>query len=347
MLSRMRNSLLAVAALLAAVSFVAVPVSAQSMAATLSGTVKDPADASIPGAKITLANRATHESRVLMTNETGLFVAPDVDPGTYDLSVEKQGFKLLTKTGITVTPQGRLSLGELTLQIGSSTDTVTVTADAGQLQLQADSGERSANVTNTQLRDLALNGRNIHDLAKLIPGVAQPGGANEVSNLSAISSYSINGNRVTMKDMSIDGSSITRTDQQAQQVTINPDAVGEVKVLTSNYQAEYGKAGGGIVTVTTKGGGQDFHVDGRYFRRHDSMNANSFFNNVNGRTRSLYRYNYYGFDLSGPIYLPKALGGFNQSRNKLFFFYNEEWYKQLTPQASANNVEMPTAAERN
>ena len=344
MLSRMRNSLMAAVALVAAVSFAAAPASAQSMAATLSGTVKDPTDAAIPGAKITLTNRATHESRSLLTNETGLFVAPDVDPGTYDISVEKQGFKVLSKTGISVTPQGRLSLGELTLQIGSSTDTVTVTADAGQLQLQADSGERSADVTNTQLRDLALNGRNIHDLAKLIPGVAQPGGANEVSNLSAIGSYSINGNRVTMKDMSIDGSSVTRTDQQAQQVTINPDAVGEVKVLTSNYQAEYGKAGGGIVTVTTKGGGRDFHVDARWFHRHDSLNANSYFNNLSSRPRALYRYNYYGFDVSGPIYIPKL---FNRSKSKLFFFYNEEWYKQLVPQASAQNVEMPTALERN
>ena len=198
---------------------------------------------------------------------------------------------------------------------------------------------------NTQLRDLALNGRNIHDLAKLIPGVAQPGGANEVSNLSAIGSYSINGNRVTMKDMSIDGSSVTRTDQQAQQVTINPDAVGEVKVLTSNYQAEYGKAGGGIVTVTTKGGGRDFHVDARWFHRHDSLNANSYFNNLSGRPRALYRYNYYGFDVSGPVYIPKS--AFNRSKSKLFFFYNEEWYKQLMPQASAQNVEMPTALERN
>src|SRR5450631_3339406 len=111
MLSRMRNSLLAAATVLAAIMFLAAPVSAQSMAATLSGTVKDPADASIPGAKITLTNRATHESRTLMTNETGLFVAPDVDAGTYDLSVEKQGFKLLSKTDISVTPQGRLSLG--------------------------------------------------------------------------------------------------------------------------------------------------------------------------------------------------------------------------------------------
>jgi hypothetical protein len=117
-------------------------------------------------------------------------------------------------------------------------------------------------------------------------------------------------------------------------------------VLTSNYQAEYGKARGGIVTVTTKGGGQDFHADARWFHRNDSLNANSFFSNVAGRPRSHYRYNYYGFDVSGPVYLPKRLGGFNQSKTKLFFFYNEEWYNQLTPQASANNIEVPTALER-
>jgi len=344
MLSRINIAL--ATALVAVLSFMASPAAAQSTAATLSGTVKDPSGASVPAAKVDLINTKTHESRTFQTNDGGLFVAPDVNEGTYDVSIEKAGFKKTTRTGIPVSPQDRLSLGEIVLQVGAPTDSVTVTADAGQLQLQADSGERSEAVTGTQLRDLALNGRNIHDLAKLIPGVSQPGGANEVSNLSAIGSYQINGSRVTMKDMSIDGSSITRSDQQAQQVTINPDAVGEIKILTSNYQAEYGKAAGGIVTVTTKGGGQDFHVDARYFRRHDSMNANSYFNNLQGHPRSLYRYNYYGFDVSGPIYLPKFLGGFNQSKTKLFFFYNEEWYKQLTPQASANNIEVPTAAER-
>jgi hypothetical protein len=343
----MRSVLPLIVAIFTAFTFVPARASAQSVAATLSGTITDPSGATVPEAKITLTNRATKVSRTVLSNESGLFVLPDVDQGMYDLSVEKAGFKKLTNTGVAVNPQDRLSLGELVLQVGAPTDTVTVAADAGQMQLQADSGERSEAVTGQQLRDLALNGRNIHDLAKLIPGVAQPGGANEVSNLSAIGSYQINGARVTMKDMTVDGSSITRSDQQAQQVTINPDAVGEVKILTSNYQAEYGKAAGGIVTVTTKGGGQDFHVDARWFHRHDSLNANSFFNNAQGHPRSLYRYNYYGFDVSGPIFLPQKLGGFNRTRTKLFFFYNEEWYKQLTPQASANNVEMPTAAERN
>jgi hypothetical protein len=342
--SRTRTTSPLTAAILLGLSCLCGRAAPQSTAATVSGTVKDSTGASVPQAKVDLFNAATRQVRTVQTNDAGLFVAPDVEQGVYDVSVEKAGFKKLTRAGVPVDPQERLSLGEMVLEVGSPSETVTVTADAGALQLQADSGERSADVTGTQLRDLALNGRNIHDLAKLIPGVAQPGGANEVSNLSAIGSYSINGARVTMKDMSIDGSSITRTDQQAQQVTINPDAVGEIQILTSNYQAEYGKAAGGIVTVTTKGGSRDFHVDLRWFHRHDSLNADSYFNNLAGRPRALYRYNYYGFDVSGPIYIPKL---FNRNKNKLYFFYNEEWYKQLTPQASANNVEMPTALERN
>ncbi len=344
MLSRIRAILPLAIVIFAALSPLAGRLPAQSMAATISGTVKDQSGASVPDAKVDFTNRATNQIRSVQTNESGLFVLPDIEEGAYDVSVGKAGFKKLIRAGIAVNPQDRLSLGEMILQVGAPTDSVTITADPAQLQLQADSGERSAALTGNQLRDIALNGRNIHDLAKIIPGVAQPGGANEVSNLSAIGSYSINGTRVTMKDMSIDGSSVTRTDQQAQQITINPDAVSEVKILTSNYQAEFGKAGGGIVTVTTKGGSQDFHADARWFHRNDSLNANSYFNNLAAHPRALYRYNYYGFDVSGPIYLPKWLGGFNRSRNKLFFFYNEEWYNQLTPQASAINVEMPTVS---
>jgi len=190
-------------ALILALSFMAGPAPAQSIAATVSGTVNDTSGAVVPNAKVDLTNASTHQTRTLRTDESGLFVAPDVAEGFYSITVGKEGFTKLIRDGIAVSPQDRLSLGELTLQVGSSSTVVTVNADAGQLELQADSGERSEVVTGTQLRDLALNGRNIHDLAKLIPGVAQPGGANEVSNLSAIGSYSINGNRVTMKDMSM------------------------------------------------------------------------------------------------------------------------------------------------
>jgi len=260
MLSRMRNSLLMAMIAASAFLFVAGRAYAQSTSATVSGTVKDPSGASVPSAKVTITNQATKGARTVDTNEAGIFVVPDIEQGVYDVSIEKAGFKKLIRSGVAVDPQDRLGLGDLTLQVGAPTDTITVVEDAGQLEMQTQSGERSEAVTNLQLRDIALNGRNINDLAKLVPGVAMPGGAAEISNLSAIGNYQINGMRVTMKDMSVDGSSITRTDQQAQQVTINPDAVGEINILTSNYQAEYGKAAGGIVTITTKNGTQDFQL---------------------------------------------------------------------------------------
>src|SRR5271165_3978756 len=124
MLSRMRSILPLVVAIFVAFAFVAARASAQSVAATLSGTITDPSGATVPEAKITLTNRATKVSRTVLSNESGLFVLPDVDQGMYDLSVEKPGFKKLTNTGVAVNPQDRLSFGELVLQVGAPTDTV-------------------------------------------------------------------------------------------------------------------------------------------------------------------------------------------------------------------------------
>ena len=132
-------------------------------------------------------------------------------------------------------------------------------------------------------------------------------------------------------------------------MTVNPDAVQEVKILTSNYQAEYGRAGGGFVQITTRSGTNEFHGTGRYFRRHDSLNANSYFNNADNRPRHIYRYNFYGYDISGPVFLPRfGQGGpvFWDGRKKLFFFFGQEYYRQLVPEA-ARNIRVPTEAERN
>jgi len=123
-------------------------------------------------------------------------------------------------------------------------------------------------------------------------------------------------------------------------VTINPDAVAEVRVLTSNYQAEYGRAGGGFVQTTTRSGTNQYHASARYFRRHDSLNGNNFFNNVSGRPRNIYRYNFYGYDLGGPA---PVLG--EKGNRKLFFFWSQEFYRQLVPEV-ARNIQVPTLPER-
>ena len=128
-------------------------------------------------------------------------------------------------------------------------------------------------------------------------------------------------------------------------VSVNPDALEEVKVLTSNYQAEYGRSGGGFIALTTRGGTSELRGGVRYFRRHDSLNANTFFNNARGGSdtgfpRPLYRFNYYGWDLGGPV---PFVG--TKADPKLFFFA-QEYYDQLVPQTASVNIRVPTAAEK-
>src|SRR5581483_8160870 len=212
-----------------------------------------------------------------------------------------------------------------------------VIADAGQLQLQSNSGERSDLITDKQLNDVAMNGRMVLDYMKLIPGVisAFDGSA---STTYGIGAFNINGTRANEHEMTVDGASNVDTgDNATMHVTVNPDAIAEVKVLTSNYQAEYGKAAGGQVAVITKGGTNEFHGDARFFHRNEGMNANNWFaDSTNPVTpKALYRYNYFGYQLGGPI-----------KKNKLFFFWSQEYYRQLIPVAGLDEFRTPTALER-
>ena len=219
----------------------------------------------------------------------------------------------------------------------------------GQIQIQADSGERSDIVTNRDIRDIALNGQNIVDMMKFIPGVnvsaLVANAASTVTNITG--SFQVNGTRSLEHEYTLDGiTNLNLGNNTGALVSVNPDALEEVKVLTSNYQAEYGRSGGGVIALTTRGGTNEYHGGARYFRRHDSMNANSYFNDLRGGqgtySRPLYRYNFYGWDFGGPVYIPHVVNG----KNKLFFFASQEYYSQLVPQASSMNILVPTAAER-
>jgi carboxypeptidase family protein/TonB-dependent receptor-like protein len=312
--------------------------SAQVTSGSISGTVQDPTGAAIPGAAVKLNNPATGVQRAVFTNVAGVFIAPNLPPGAYTITVEAKGFKTLVKTDIFLSATDRLNSGIFTLEVGGTTDTITVTADSGQLQLQANSGERSDLITSKQLDNLALNGRNIIDLVKVIPGVVSDFDGS-VSNRGGLDSFNINGTRSNQHQFTIDGSSNVDTGNNgALHVTLNPDAIAEVKILTSNYQAEYGKAGGGQLVVVTKSGTKDFHGGARWFHRNESMNANNWFRNSLGvdqntgaqvAPRPLYRYNYAGYQLGGPVILPGT--NFNKNRDKLFFFFSQEFYRQLIP----------------
>jgi hypothetical protein len=316
---------------------------------SITGTIKDSAGGVIPGAAVAVVDQATALRQVTTTNAEGNFVFPQLPAGTYNITAEAKGFKKSENKDVVLSVATRVSLGDLVLQVGSITDTITVEANPGTIQVQADSGERSDILTNRDLRDIQLNGQNVVDMMKFIPGVnvsaLVANAASTVTNITG--SFQVNGTRSLEHEYTLDGiTNLNLGNNTGALVSVNPDALEEVKVLTSNYQAEYGRSGGGVIALTTRGGSNEYHGGASYFRRHDSMNADSYFNDLRGGqgtyARPLYRYNFYGWDFGGPVYIPHVVKG----KNKLFFFASQEYYSQLVPQASSMNILVPTAAER-
>jgi hypothetical protein len=328
----------------------------QSTSGSITGTVKDGAGAPVSGANVLVTNPATNLTRKVTTNSAGVFTAPQLPPGNYTIAVEKDGFKKLEKTNIALSAIDLVNAGDFTLDVGAVTDTVTVSADAAQIQIQSQTGERSGLVTGTQIKDLSLNGRNYQDFLRTLPGVitGTVTGSQTSSSTGRLGDYSVNGTRGNQKELTVDGSSNIDTGNNVDtHASLNPDAIAEVKVLTSNFQAEYGRAGGAFISVVSKSGTKEFHGGGRYFYRNEGLNANNFFRNAqqtdafrnDGKSaRPFYRYTNVGYDIGGPVYLPFL--GFNKSKDKLFFYWNQEWYEQLVPEG-VRNIRVPTQAERN
>ncbi len=315
---------------------------AQITSGTISGSVKDPSGAAVENAAVTATDADKGVTRTTTTGAAGEFVFANMPPGRYTITVELTGFKKLEKSDIILNVADRVNAGEFDLQLGSLTDSVTVTADVGQIQMQTNSGERSDLISDKQLEDVAMNGRNVLDYMKLIPGVVS-GFDGAVSGTGGLDAMNINGTRANEHEFTIDGASNVDTGNNGgTHVTINPDAIAEVKVLTSNYQAEFGKAAGGQIAIVTKGGTNDWHGNARFFHRNEGLNANEYFNKANQLASStphndpqLYRYNYFGYQVGGPVL-----------KNKLFFFWNQEYYRQFVPISGTTQFYTPTALER-
>jgi hypothetical protein len=326
----------------------ATSLTAQVTSGTIFGTVKDSTGAFIKDAKVTISSSSIGVTRTTQSAGDGAFAVPNLPPATYSIVVEYQGFKKLSTDGIVLSAADKLNAGDFVLQVGASTESVTVSADAGQLQLQSSSGERSDVITARQLNDVAMNGRNVLDYMKLIPGVVSQSGLPDLhvsSNIGQLGNFSINGTRQNEHEYTVDGASNVDTGNNGgTHVTINTDAIQELKVLTSNYQAEFGKAAGGQLSVTTKSGTNEWHGNVRFFHRHEGFNANEYFNKKNQLSGGLpnqpllYRYNDVGYQLGGPII-----------KNKLFVFWSQEFYRQFVPMTGANTSSQfytPTLLER-
>lgn len=319
-----------------------VPANSQTVTGSVSGSVRDTSGSAIPNTQLKLVNVATAIERVGETNAQGDFVFTGVDPGEYRITVAKPGFKSLERGGVFLSAEEHLAVGNLVLELGVVTEQVTVTAQGTPVQTA--SGEKSGDLDNAQVDKLLVQGRNVTSLIGLVPGVVDPAvNQPDTPIYSGASSFSVMGNRTNDNDMSIDGVAINQYGGAANTLLpIGMDSVAEVKVLTSNYQPEYGRLAGSNTQIVTKSGTRDFHGGVSYFKRNEEFNANNFFNNRNGVPLARYRYNTWTYNIGGPIYIP---GKLNRDRNKLFFFWGHEYWPQTNP-ATLATITVPTALER-
>jgi hypothetical protein len=312
---------------------------AQSSSGVISGRVLDSSGLGVANAPVTLMNPLTAAIWSETTAATGEFTFTGLQPGTYNLQVKAPGFKTLEKTGLALSASERLSAGTLVPEIGSTSESIEVKSDV--TPVQTTSSERSALLDTRQVNLLMTKGRDLMGLLVVMPGVVNDSeGGDRLGVFKSPSS--ISGTRGAYGGMNIDGISGNTRSGDNMDTPMNIDAVAEVKVLSSNYQAEYGKAAGGIINIVTKGGSQQFHGLAYFYNRNEAYNANNFFNNMQGLQRPRYRYNTFGSNLGGPIFIP---GKFNRDRHKLFFFFSQEYIPVETPNGPRNYT-VPTALER-
>lgn len=323
--------------LLPAFALLLARLSGQTVSGSVTGLVVDPSGAAVPDAVIQLINQKTGEPRSVRAFGAGEFTFSAVQPGEYTIRVSHPGFRSLEIKNNVLTAATRLDLGELKLDVGTATESVSVTAQASQVQTGG--SENSALLTAKQLELIGTRGRDVTSLLRLLPGVAQgaeaetPGGPGYGNTLP-----NIMGRPANWSTASIDG--LTGNDLGGAQFFSAPnmDSVGEVKVLLNSYQAEHGGNGGAIINMVTKSGTNQFHGTAYWYKRHEMFNANNFFNNSLGISKPRYRYTTVGATLGGPIPIPKL-------KDRLFFFYAVENWRIQNPVALLQRT-MPLAEER-
>ena len=298
------------------------PAFAQITTGTVAGTVKDEQGLAVPGASVTLVSeaRGTRMAPVI-TSGTGDFVITSVTADTYVLEITLEGFRDVRRPGIIVSGGDRVTLGVLPLTVGSTSETVTVTAETPLIQSQ--SGERSYSISTEAVQAIAVNGRAYNNLTALAPGVV---------------AGTVNGLRVNQNTLQIDGITSVDTGNNGNGVTLTVDAVQEVRVLTTSYQAEYGRSAGAQISAVTKSGSQQFRGSVYADRRKDDLNANTWLNNARGLPKQKINQSDQGYTIGGPVGRPN-------SGSRFFFFLNQEFQQVLT----ANNetrVRVPTTLER-
>ena len=314
--------------------------SAQVTTGTIAGTVRDTTGAAIPGASVSIKETSKNTSVAYQTNEDGAFTAPFLSPGTYMVSVQKEGFKPQASQPFELQVDQRARM-DFALNVGDVSSSVEVTASAPLVK--SDSAELGQVITERPIRELPLNGRNFAQLVYLAPNIT-PGQANE--NLSgsssfnprAASNFNALGSQANMNAWLIDG--IDNNEYTFNTVILQPsiESVREFKVLSGSFSAEFGR-GAGVVSVSSKSGTNELHGNAFEFLRNDVLDARNYFNPTS-QAKPPFRRNQYGVAVSGPIVLPKIYNG----KNRTFFFMDYFGMKERKGLTFVNTV--PTAQNR-
>ncbi len=287
-----------------------VPSFAQQFTGTIRGTVQDSAGAVVAGAEVVIVHIATNVTRNTVTEGNGTYVAAQLQPGVYRVTVKKNGFKAATTDAVKVDVQ-QVREVDVSLAVGAATETVTVSASTASA-LETTSSTVSQSIDQKRVVDLPLNGRNPFALASLSPGVlASTGG----------SSPSISGGRNATSEVTIDGMTNVNAENNVSILDLNytpsVDAVQEFSVQTNAFSAEFGRTGGGVINLITKSGTNRFHWTAFEFHRNSALDATNFFTNRSGGKKGSFKRNQFGGNVGGPII-----------KDKTFFFVNYEGNRQ-------------------
>jgi hypothetical protein len=302
---------------------------------TISGNLRDPRGAGVPKTEVTITEERTGVSRTVMTDDNGFYSAPSLAVGIYTVSTSPPGFKKTVANGVDLhVAENRVV--NLDLQLGQVSETVTVSGTATPVETR--SGDVNSLISEKQVTELPLNGRNYAALVTLVPGLSAPNESGAFgtrgTGLDSHVDVSVNGNQSNANMWTVDGVNNMDVGSNATLLVFpSIDSIAEFKVERNSFSAEYGQAQGAVINLVTKGGGNQFHGTGFYFLRDDSLNANDFFLNKAGQPKGQLKYKNFGGNFSGPII-----------KNRVFFFWSEEWRREKRGTALTGHV--PTLGER-
>lgn len=303
---------------------------AQKTSGTITGVVTDTSGAAVAGASVTITSTQTGAVRTTTTNSEGSFSFPELSPGIYNIIITKEGFKKVEQKGVEA-HVADLTNVTIKMPVGGVVETVEVQASAVQVETQT--GVVGNLVTGQEVRELPMNGRNFVQLTTLMPGaaVAENFDAKNKGLLAGVD-ISFSGAPANANQWRVDGANNNDIGSQ-RTILVYPsiDAIEEFKILRNSYGPEFGGAGGAQINIVTRGGGNDFHGSAYYFGRNDALNAKNYLL-ASSDKKQLLRRNDYGYTIGGPI-----------KKDKIFFFWSQEWNKEKRARVRAFNV--PTAAE--